>query len=140
MTIDKIKELAFSNAINKGFYDCKVCKGKGCTICANTGIEKKMNIPERLMLCVSELSEAMEAHRKNNFTKHKISTDDVRRSFSNVLFFEENIKDTFEDELADVIIRVLDLCEYLKIDIDLHIKAKMNYNLSRPKLNGDKLY
>ena len=37
------------------------------------------------------------------------------------------LKNTFEDELADVIIRVLDLCAFKGIDIESHIKAKMRY-------------
>jgi len=50
--------------------------------------------------------------------------------------FITNIKNTFEDELADVVIRVLDLCAFKKIDIESHIKAKMRYNSSRPHKHG----
>ena len=46
-------------------------------------------------------------------------------------FFEENVKDTFEDELADSIIRLLDLSAMLDIDIEFHITQKMRYNKTR---------
>lgn len=51
-------------------------------------------------------------------------------------FFTTYVKDTFEDELADVIIRVLDLCAFKGIDIESHIKAKMRYNTSRQFMHG----
>jgi NTP pyrophosphatase (non-canonical NTP hydrolase) len=46
------------------------------------------------------------------------------------------IKDTVEDELADVIIRTLDLCGYLGIDIEKHVELKMRYNESREYKHG----
>jgi len=131
MEINDIMYEAYTNAVSKGFYDCKNCRGKGCDPCNYTGTELNMNIPERLMLCVSELGEAMEAHRKNKFS-HDIVENDKK-------YFEKNIKDTFEDEMADVIIRVLDLCHYMKIDIESHIRAKMDYNKTRPKFHKQNL-
>jgi hypothetical protein len=41
------------------------------------------------------------------------------------------VKDSFHDEMADVLIRVLDLCGGYNIDIDWHIKMKMRYNATR---------
>lgn len=52
--------------------------------------------------------------------------------------FETDIKDTFEDEIADCFIRLFDLCGRYKIDIESHIKAKMKYNSLREKLHGKK--
>jgi len=51
----------------------------------------------------------------------------------------EYVKDTFEDELADTIIRILDLCGYLGIDIDEHINLKMAYNRERPYKHNKKV-
>jgi len=42
-----------------------------------------------------------------------------------------------EEELADVLIRALDLCETLGVDAHAAILAKMKYNESRPHLHGD---
>lgn len=92
--------------------------------------DKERNVGEMLMLVVSELGEAMEAHRKNRFATWKnVDTETM-------MGFEADVKDTFEDEIADSIIRLLDMCGGLKIDIDRHIQAKLKYNKSRPRLHG----
>ena len=113
--------------------------------------DKERNTGELLMLIVSELSEALEADRKgrrgqlNNFIRDleyaQFTIDDFNlddrdnyRWIANR--FETTIKDTFEDEIADALIRILDLCAAMGIDIDLHIKAKLRYNLGRPKKHG----
>lgn len=103
-----------------------------------------------LMLCVSELSEALEADRKgrknmlktferdmefarlnhDNFTPDDINYDWI------VNRFETTIKDTFEDELADTVIRILDLCGARGIDLEKHINLKLKYNRSRERMHG----
>ena len=84
------------------------------------------------MLCVSELSEALEADRKDR----RARTIGVISKGSFKEDFETYVKDTFEDEIADAIIRILDLCGYLHIDIEKHIRLKMKYNEMREKLHG----
>jgi len=98
-----------------------------------------------LMLCVSELSEALEADRKNKHANMgrfdemmKIVKDYKRDDFrvdKERLYFQENIKDTFEDELADTVIRILDLCGARGIDIEKHINLKLEYNRSRERMH-----
>lgn len=102
------------NAVKHGFYD------------------DKREIGTLLMLCVSELSEALEADRKGKHANpfNSIGSEDFKGKF------EQNFKDTFEDELADAIIRILDLCGYLKIDIEGHIQLKMKYNEMRENKHG----
>jgi len=113
------------NAKSKGFFD------------------GEKNIGEMLCLIHSEVSEALEADRKNyysNISEIKLkglADENSAEKFKDV--FTECVKDTFEDELADVVIRVLDLCAFKGIDIESHIKAKMRYNASRPHKHG-KLY
>lgn len=85
------------------------------------------------MLIVTELGEAMEAYRKNNYSDIYIESFNSNIS---IMDFETFFKNTFEDELADVIIRLLDLCKYMKIDIEKHIELKMKYNESRPYKHG----
>lgn len=41
-----------------------------------------------------------------------------------------------EEELADAIIRILDLAGYLKIDLDKAVRLKMEFNKSRDYLHG----
>lgn len=49
---------------------------------------------------------------------------------------KEGVKDTLEDEMADSIIRALDMCGYLNIDIQAHVEAKMRYNSTRGYKHG----
>ncbi len=70
-------------------------------------------IPANLALIHSEVSEALEGFRHN---------DPVN----------------FAEELADIIIRVLDLAGGLKIDIDAEVEAKMEINRHRGERHGGK--
>lgn len=92
--------------------------------------DSERNVGEMLMLVVSELGEAIEAHRKN-----QMMADKPRDIFTNE-WFKENVKDTFEDEIADAVIRLLDMSGGLGIDIGWHINAKLQYNALRPRLHG----
>ena len=95
-------------------------------------IQEQFVIPRRLMLIVSELGEALEALRKGKRAKK----NEFEFSPQMVKHFETFIKDTFEDELADTVIRIFDLCAYLGINIEEHIHWKMSYNETRPRLHG----
>lgn len=59
-----------------------------------------------LMLVITELSEAVEAHRKGKHADIKNYADSAQTTFN----FEHYIKDTLEDELADAYIRLMDFC------------------------------
>ena len=74
------------------------------------------------MLAVTELAEAMEAYRDGNPSSDKIE------GFSKV-----------EEELADTIIRLLDLAGGMAYDIEKALRAKMDYNETRPYRHGGKL-
>jgi NTP pyrophosphatase (non-canonical NTP hydrolase) len=123
--LNELRDKVHENAKAHGFYD-----------------SKEVNIPEKLMLIVSELGEAMEAYRKGHHCKFKVDIqfDLMLKSNSssewNYYFEHSTIKDSFEDELADTIIRLLDLCGYMDINIDKHIDLKMKYNESRPYKHG----
>ena len=45
-------------------------------------------------------------------------------------------KDTFEDEIADVMIRLCDLCGELNIDIEKQIEWKTSHNKTRENKHG----
>ena len=95
-----------------------------------------------LMLMVSELSEACEADRHNKYANRELyeSVDDTGRNLHEAFSFESCIKDSFEDELADTVIRILDLCGEMDIDIDWFIKEKIKFNKTRPYKHGNKKY
>ena len=92
-SLNELAQYCHSIAVEKGFW------------------EKERNIGEALMLIVTELAEAMEAHRHQD---------------------DEN----FKEELADAFIRLLDLCGGLKIDIEDEILKKSLKNKNRPYKHG----
>lgn len=54
--------------------------------------------------------------------------------------FEKDVKNTFEDELADTAIRIFDLAFEMGINLEWHIRQKIRYNAMRPKMHGGKKY
>lgn len=113
--------------------------------------ETERNVPEMLMLVVSELAEALEALRKDHYADKGIASElykDIEINEYDDEFnimagpwksgFEANIKSTFEDEIADVAIRLFDLCGGLNIDLQKHIELKMMYNSMRGYKHGKK--
>jgi len=98
--------------------------------------EKPREIGTLLMLVVSELSEALEADRKNRYASDMptVLLHSDLDTFPEI--FKGNVKDTFEDEIADAIIRLFDLCGYMNIDIEKHIDLKLKYNQGRPAKHG----
>jgi NTP pyrophosphatase (non-canonical NTP hydrolase) len=107
------------NAILKGFW------------------EEPVNLGEKMMLIVTEVAEMCEAHRKG--IKMNTSIDAVIGLTDNEDFkrdFEAKVKDTFEDEMADALIRLLDMAKRQNIPIMKHIEAKMRYNSLRPYKHG----
>jgi NTP pyrophosphatase (non-canonical NTP hydrolase) len=101
------------------------------------------NIPQRMMLINSELVEAFEAYRKDKFCNTKAFKFDCIVMDGTELFkkqFEESVKDTFEDELADTLIRLLAFCAENKVDIEYHLEQKMKYNELRGYKYGGKKF
>lgn len=116
LTLNELGKRAFENAKAKGFHDTP------------------NPIPTRLMLIVSELSEAMEADRKNQ----RAPKTQLGRYRLAAVRFETFIKDTFEDELADAVIRIVELAAAEGIDLDTHVEMKMQYNATREYKHGKK--
>jgi NTP pyrophosphatase (non-canonical NTP hydrolase) len=96
------------------------------------GFWESNNTAEKLMLIVTELAEACEADREKRYFKGKIHGI---MNFNDEAFlsaFVLNVKDTFEDELADAVIRIIDLSIGKNFDLMAHIQAKARFNKSRP--------
>lgn len=113
--------------------------------------ETERNVPEILMLIVSELSEGLEALRKDHYADKSVVKDlmqDLELDRTDEEFnikalefkvkFEDGVKSSFEDEIADVAIRLFDLCGGLNIDLQKHIELKMMYNSMRGYKHGKK--
>jgi len=77
------------------------------------GEQPKRNVPEQLCLIHSEISEAMEGYRKNLMDDHLPD------------------RPMIEVELADAVIRIMDLSGGLGLDIPGAIADKLEYNASR---------
>ena len=65
-----------------------------------------------MMLVLSEIGEMVEADRKN---RHADVAFNTTSSGLGIADFESLIKDTFEDEMADVVIRLCDFCGSLNV-------------------------
>lgn len=113
--------------------------------------ETERNVPEILMLIVSELAEALEALRKDHYADkgvvkdllqdlelNKTDEEFVIKALEFKVKFDEGVKSSFEDEIADVAIRLFDLCGGLGIDLQKHIELKMMYNSMRGYKHGKK--
>ena len=127
----KIIDKAHATAKEKGFWDTE------------------RNISEMLMLIVSELAEAQEALRKGHYAEQSVVNglkQDIDLNYADDEFqlnqgiwkslFEEKVKSSFEDEIADVAIRLFDLCGGMGIDLEKHIELKMKYNSLRGYKHG----
>ena len=79
------------------------------------GFWEDINIGEKIALIHSELSEAVEAIRDGNPKSEKIPEYTC-----------------FEEELADAVIRIMDLAEFKQLHLSAAIEAKILYNRGRP--------
>lgn len=87
--------------------------------------EGPMNPIEKLMKIVSECGEAMEAYvaqTKPNDGINKIHCD--------------NWREHFDEEMADIFVRLFHMVGDLNIDIEEALRKKMEYNKTRPKKHG----
>jgi len=150
-TINELRDSAYKHAKDKGFYESynELCQ----LVIDNTkNQDKEQNdfiatltnllVTQKLALIGSEINEALEAWRSNKFTAlidDELELLDLLRDKDVEMFtkmFKDKVKDTFEDELADSVIRMLELCGFLCIDIESHIKYKMEYNKTRGYKHG----
>lgn len=142
MEIKHLVENAHFISQNKGFWDIYDEEGLDSPQFdesrTHQRTHQRTHLSQKLMLIVSEVSEAMEALRKNDVLSHgevphvaNIGDPEIFKDH-----FEGMVKNSFGDELADVFIRLGDLCGKLGIDIESHIKAKMRYNEMRQPMHG----
>lgn len=100
-TLDEIATRVHSNAVKKGFWSSDM---------------HYYEVPAKLMLVVSKLSEALEEDRKR--------------------VVGEMVRPEFEEEIADALIRLFDLAGGLGLHLDKAVHEKMVKNEQREYLHG----
>jgi len=100
--LNTLRDLCHSDSIKAGWYTDMITKQS-----------LTMNKGERLMLIVSEISEAMEGERKGLQDDHLPD------------------RPMAEVELADAVIRIMDYCGLYKYDIGGAVTDKLKYNRGR---------
>lgn len=109
------------NEIAKEIVKCRKEKG------FHTSLD---NIPEKLMLIVTECAEAMEEYRNIDFRAleyNEISPENP---------FDSKPIEQFGTEIGDVVIRCLDVLESLGFDSEKVILDKIAFNWTRPSRHG----
>lgn len=147
-TMSALQEDIHQISVSKGFY------------------ENPRRIGEQIALMHSELSEALEEHRDgvdlaevyysesvNNEVLSKLGKLSINQDVFQETHYQLNGHDVpkatldehgvfnrkpegFAVELADCVIRILDTCEFLGIDLQPVIEEKMAYNATRPHKHG----
>lgn len=105
-TLNQLRDDAWQIAQNSGFHS------------------PDPGIPARLALIHSEISEALEEHRNG------VSPGAI------ILEQPSGKPVGFAVELADALIRILDLCGCEEIDIERAVDVKMQYNRTREYKHG----
>jgi len=108
MTLKELMKKSHETAKKKGWWD---------------KIER--NFGELIALCHSELSEALEDYRHG-------------RSFREIFYEPDGKPCGIPTEIADLLIRVADICEAYNIPIEEALKIKLAYNEGRPYRHGNK--
>lgn len=99
LTITGLVDLAHGNSVSAGWWD---------------NPDTRETVPAKLCLIHSEVSEAMEGHRKD------LMDDKLPH------------RKMIEVELADAVIRIADLCGHLGLDLEGAILEKIQFNKNRP--------
>ena len=117
MSLNELRDKCHATSIATGWHgeDC----GKGKVD------HSEARFPVLLALVHSEVSEALEAYREGMAIN---------------VFYETKAGKSIDipSELADILIRVLDICGLYGVDIERAVREKMVFNKTRPFRHGGK--
>ncbi len=108
MNIDELVGVAYRQAKDSGFHDK----------------DAAISFGDRIALVHSELSEALESYRADGLITE------------GYLDLDTGKPEGVPSELADVVIRVADMCGVYGIDLHEAIVTKLAYNKTRPYRHG----
>jgi NTP pyrophosphatase (non-canonical NTP hydrolase) len=118
-SLNGLRDLCFRIAVSKGWHD-------------KHDKHDPQTFPTLLCLVHSEVSEALEAYRLGERPSTVPLAPQPAGPF---LVMPSGIP----SELADILIRVMDICGLYGIDIDRAVKDKLQYNESRGYRHGGKV-
>lgn len=122
MTLAELVKNAHERALRKGWWDEELSLADGKPYLDRSLVES--TIPEKLCLIHSEVSEALEVFRGGDLGQ--------------MVDLDTGKPEGFDSELADIVIRVADLCGALGIDLQHAVESKSAFNETRPKRHGGK--
>lgn len=139
MSITEWVTAAYENSKAHGFHEYILMMDydstMSCEFNALPNHHKNTNIAEKIALIHSEVSEALEDVRNGDMEESSIVTDNPVYDSKGIAIRKPV---GFPSELADIVIRVLDLSGMLGIDLEGAMRRKHEYNKSRPHMHGKK--
>lgn len=125
-TISSWQQAVHQTAAEKGWHDNDSCVTKATPQSPPLGV-KTERVAAQIALIHSEASEALEALRDGHVQLYTVEDKYGRDKPEGVVA-----------ELADVVIRCMDLCGALGLDLEEAMSQKHAYNQTRPRKHGGK--
>lgn len=126
MKINELTKAVHENAVNHGWW------------------QEERSFGDLIALCHSELSEALEEYRKGHSPTEiykycsKCGLDEYQESPCMNCSIA-NKPEGILSELADVVIRIMDMCGHYGIDLEAALIEKHEFNKTRPYRHGNKV-